>query len=528
MQRPGVIVAVAIGLTALVAPIWWSVHLAWRQSLAAAENRLRYNARDVDRRAEETRNQMLGGEQVLKKANLAPCSPGEIDLMRQIALVSSYLQFVARIEGDNLICTSLGTVGPIPVGPVTLTSEYGIDERLNVKIPIGTGESFYIFSSDGFAFSVHPDLPIDTSTEGPDVSLAIFVPSSAAHLQITGFGPHLRPEWFRVIPKGGETAFVDQGFVISIVRSAQGDFAVVAAAPASYVHRRVARFAMLYVPLGVVCGIALAWAVFYIARRSLSMSSVLRAAAHRREFFVEYQPIVEVDTRRWIGAEALVRWRRPGKVVQPDLFIPMAEETEVISLITNCVAAIVAADLPRFVSIEPDFKVTMNLSPSDLRSTATLTTLENILRVAGVRPANLEIEATERSFIHGEEIQDIIRKIRSLGISVAIDDFGTGYSSLLYLQNLDLDILKIDKAFVDTIGTDGATNGVVLHIIEMAHSLNLGTIAEGVETEEQADFLLQRGVRHAQGWLFGKPMAAESLCDSLLEARALREREISA
>src|SRR5580698_5305513 len=142
MQRPGVIVAVAIGLTALVAPIWWSVHLAWRQSLAAEENRLRYNARDVDRRAEETRNQMLRGEQVLKKANLAPCSPGEIDLMRQIALVSSYLQFVARIDGDNLICTSLGTVGPIPVGPATLTSEYGIDERLNVKIPIGTGESF--------------------------------------------------------------------------------------------------------------------------------------------------------------------------------------------------------------------------------------------------------------------------------------------------------------------------------------------------------------------------------------------------
>ena len=412
---------------------------------------------------------------------------------------------------------------------MTLTSEYGYDERLNVKIPIGSGigsgESFYIFSSGGFAFSVHPDLPIDTTTEGPDVSLAIFVPSSAAHVQITGFGPHLRPEWFRVIPKGGETAFVDQGFVISIVRSAQGDFAVVAAAPASYVHRRVARFALFYVPLGVLCGLALAWAVFYVARRSLSMSAVLRAAAHRREFFVEYQPIVEMDTRRWIGAEALVRWRRPGKVVQPDLFIPMAEETGIVTLITDCVAAIVAVDLPQFVSIEPDFKVTMNVSALDLRSTATLTTLENILRISGARPANLEIEATEHSFIHGEEIQDTIGKIRSMGISVAIDDFGTGYSSLLYLQNLDLDILKIDKAFVDTIGTDGATHEVVLHIIEMAHSLNLGTIAEGVETEEQANFLLHRGVRRAQGWLFGKPMPAESLCDSLLGARAMRERK---
>jgi sensor c-di-GMP phosphodiesterase-like protein len=524
MHRPtGVAVAVAVGLTALVAPIWLSINLAWRQSLAAEEARVRYNARDVSRRAEETRNQMLAGINLLKEANLPPCSPAEINLMRQIHLISSYVQDVARIEGDNLICTSLGTVGPIPVGPAVLTSEHGYDERLNVKVPLGNGHPIDIFSRDGFAFTAHPNLAIDTRTQGPDVSIAIFVPSSATHVQITGSGPQLRPEWFHAVAKGGESCFADQGYVICIVRSLEGDFAVVAAAPELYVHRRVARFAFLYVPLGVLCGLALGWAVVYIARRSFSMSTVLRAAARRHEFFVEYQPIVEMDTRRWVGAEALVRWRRPGRVVPPDLFIPVAEETGVIALITNCVAAIVAADLPKFVSIDPDFTVTMNLSAADLRSQATLVTLEDMLRIARARPGNLEIEATERSFLHGEEVRDVIAKIRSMGISVAIDDFGTGYSSLLYLQNLALDIIKIDKAFIETIGTDGATNGVVLHIIDMAHSLNLGLIAEGVETEEQAALLLQRGVRRAQGWLFGKPMPATSLCESLLEARSSGE-----
>ena len=235
-----------------------------------------------------------------------------------------------------------------------------------------------------------------------------------------------------------------------------------------------------------------------------------------------------MSSRRWIGAEALVRWRRAGRIIRPDSFIPVAEESGAITLITECVASIVAADLPHFLAIDPDFQVAINLSPADLRSQTTLDMLKEILRAEGARPANLGIEATERGFLQEAEVHDHMGTIRSMGISVAIDDFGTGYSSLSRLQHLPLDTLKIDKSFVDTIGTDGVTSGVVPHIIEMAHSLKLEMVAEGVETEEQAGFLRQQGVRYAQGWLFARPMAIDKLCESLGRATPAQKQEIPA
>jgi sensor c-di-GMP phosphodiesterase-like protein len=193
----------------------------------------------------------------------------------------------------------------------------------------------------------------------------------------------------------------------------------------------------------------------------------------------------------------------------------VAEESGVITWITACVAEIVAADMPTLLKIDPDFVVAINLSVPDLRSAQTVELLKSMLKVKGVQSANIKVEATERGFLQGVEARDVLALIRALGIEVAIDDFGTGYSSLSCLQTLGLDALKIDKSFVDTVGTDGATSQVVAHIIHMAHSLNLLMVAEGVETEAQAHFLREGGVQFAQGWLFGKPMSLSSLCAEL-------------
>jgi sensor c-di-GMP phosphodiesterase-like protein len=194
----------------------------------------------------------------------------------------------------------------------------------------------------------------------------------------------------------------------------------------------------------------------------------------------------------------------------------------VIPLITACVARIVAADLPSFVKIDPNFMVAINLSAADLRSAKTVEILKELLRVSRARPANVKVEATERGFLQGEEARTTLDAIHQLGIEIAIDDFGTGYSSLSCLQTLGIDALKIDKSFVENIGTDGATSNVVPHIISMAHSLKLIMVAEGVESEAQAHFLTRRGVHYAQGWLFGRPMNLAAFCSALRSRKSER------
>jgi sensor c-di-GMP phosphodiesterase-like protein len=244
----------------------------------------------------------------------------------------------------------------------------------------------------------------------------------------------------------------------------------------------------------------------------------LRSAARHNDFFVEYQPVVDLSNRRCVGAEALVRWRRGEAIISPGSFIPLAEESGVITLVTQSVLRTVARDLPRFLELNPDFRVAINLTATDLRSPSTIPALEELLRSSGASVRNLVIEVTEHSFLQDPGTRAIISEMRGLGIHIAMDDFGTGYSSLSCIQRLALDALKIDKAFVEAIGTEGATSEVVSLIIKMAHSLNLAIVAEGVETESQCGFLQSQGVRFGQGWLFGRPQHVNDLCSDLQAA----------
>jgi sensor c-di-GMP phosphodiesterase-like protein len=516
----GIAVAIAVGAAAIAAPILISVRLAWRQSIAYEEGRVLSYARDSLRRADETGQAMLDAQIQLSKSGYPPCSPQEIDMMRRIDLTSAYLQAVGRIAGNNLICTSLGTKEPIPVGPPSLISAAGSEDRLNVRLPLTNNQPVAIVSKHGIALIISPDLLLDTATEGPDVSLSMFIPSSKLNNRVVASRGQILPEWYRDIPRGSTATFVEAGHVVSVARSASSDVAVVAAAPQTYVIREVRHFTVIFVPIGILCGLALAWTVVYVSRAQLSLPSVLRGAARRREFFVEYQPVVELDSRRWIGAEALVRWKRAGQVVGPNQFIPAAEQSGMIPLITRCVAEIVAADLPHMLEIDPDFCMSINLSAVDLRSDETRDLLVRTVLDADANARNLQVEVTELGFLEGEENRGLIQSIRALGIHVAIDDFGTGYSSLSRLETLGPDSLKIDKSFVDAIGKDGVTSHVVQHIIEMGHALQLTLVAEGVETEAQAEFLRARAVRYAQGWLFGKPMPLKDLCGALATQQA--------
>jgi len=296
------------------------------------------------------------------------------------------------------------------------------------------------------------------------------------------------------------TTFVDRGCAVAVVRSDRYYIATIAALPVSYMLAQTRATTKILLAAGLLAGIALALITLYLARMQMAMPAVIRTALKRREFFLHYQPIVDLRTRQWVGAEALIRWRRRGgEMVRPDLFIHVVEDAGMIQRITQHVVKLVARDVKDLFKRRPDFHIAINLSSDDLRADSTIKLLRQLVSDTHAAPGNLIVEVTERGFIKREPAQRIVRALRTGGIRVAVDDFGTGYSSLAFLESFELDFLKIDKSFVDTMNLDTPTSQVALHIIEMAKSLNLEMIAEGVETEAQGQFLCERGVQFRAG-----------------------------
>ena len=253
----------------------------------------------------------------------------------------------------------------------------------------------------------------------------------------------------------------------------------------------------------------------------LMLETSLRRALERSEFVLHFQPIVDLASGRRTGMETLIRWQHPELgMVSPARFIPLAEETGLIVPIGQWVLEHACRQTKALQEQGfPDLHVSVNLSPRQFRQRDLAQSIAQTLQRVGLRPGCLELEVTEGSVMDNADSSiHTLHQLKSMGVRLSIDDFGTGYSSLSYLKRFPIDSLKVDQSFVRDITSDPDDAAITRAVIALGHSLRLTIVAEGVETQEQLEFLRRHECHQVQGYLLGRPMPA-----NLLPA-ALRER----
>jgi len=243
----------------------------------------------------------------------------------------------------------------------------------------------------------------------------------------------------------------------------------------------------------------------------LAAEQDLRRAIGEDELLVYYQPIVNLSDGSPVGAEALLRWRHPsGEVMAPGQFIGLAEETGLIGPIGDFVAQTACEQVARWNPIAPPGQqaptVHVNLSARQLIDPSLVSRIARILAAAGANPSQLCLELTETAFLVDEaSCLERLKALKTLGVSLCVDDFGTGYSSLSHLTKFPIDVVKIDKSFTEGLGLRERDTAIVESVIALGRALGIVVVAEGVETQAQADRLRALGCHQAQGYLFGRP-----------------------
>ena len=508
LNRRQKIVALAVACASVVVLLsfWGSLHLSGMRAREVEQVRLQRVADIAMTRASKSFDEIGAALASVANLTMRPCSDEHIALMRQSTLESRGVAEIDYFEDGQLKCSSWGMPekgSHIALEKPEFTTENGVDVYPRTPPAAGKGRPMLGLFKDKHRVLVDPAHLADIIAD-PDVQVA--VATSGGKLLGSQNAPNADLVGKLVRDKDNDPSIASADRMQAAV-ARKGELATVGLAPESSMHRQLRNEQLYILPFGFLLAAVAISLLVWLTRSRLSLLGEMAQALKNREFIVHYQPLVRLKDGACVGAEALIRWPRPdGTMMRPDYFIPQAEESGLIEPITDQLVETVVREMRALLLAEPQLHIAINVCASDIQTGRLLGVLARALDGSGIGAGQIWLEATERGFIDVAAARDALERARAMGFSVAIDDFGTGYSSLAYLPNLPVDALKIDKSFIDTIGGETVTSSVTSHIIAMAQTLKLAIIAEGVETQLQADYLRVRDVEYGQGWLFSKAL----------------------
>jgi len=490
--------------------------LIGRESILSATNsRLEDYADRLVQREEAITREVITTITEANASPYPPCSDQDIVLLRRLTFSARYLKDVGRINQNNFLCsaTTGRLAAPIPMLPPDIAFPSGsmIYRSYPLRVPEGDHAEIAAFRNADIVVS--PDGFIDYPQQPIRYSAGVVGPSKANPSQkailagIANTGP---------VPPGvlESDRMVRNGGILYRARCSRiFPVCAVTEIPLDDVWRGNRALLSVYAAAGGLAGISCAMALMMVGRKRRSHTNQLKRAILKGRLSVVYQPIVELDTHRIVGAEALARWTdEDGESIRPETIIALAEAEGFVSEITRFVVTRSLEETRPIFESNPQFRLHINLAPSDLTDPRLLLLLDEKLPNSLIRPAGLAFEFPERATSDREVAAAAIRRLRERGHAIFIDDFGSGYSNLAHLTELNVDGIKINRSFIATIGTESVTASIIPQILAVAKALELKVVVQGIEREDQASyFASENPVMLGQGWFFGLPVAAKGL-----------------
>lgn len=442
----------------------------------------------------------------LQPLSLSPCASVAADLTSRAAFSLNVRAFLL-VENGNATCSS--ATGEMNVPIKQLVPQVDISKKLDIEILPGTP---MMPQKPAFALWVRSPLLENRGVfTSINASLMPWLLYSSRQNQFSGIA----------LATNGTaiSTFSSHPQPTSMLKRTPIRTATVHGVPLSiylYGDEWTAESIQFSLLMGAVCGLLTGLLCYYVLSVRLRPGKEITSAIKRNQFYVVYQPVVDAESMQIRGVEVLMRWKHPtAGEIPPDAFINFAEAQQLIVPLTRHLFQLIAHDAPVLKKLlPPGAKLGINIAPAHLLAESFQQDLKDLSRMLPANYFQLVLEITERDMLSQHHAVKLFEWLHHEGYEIAIDDFGTGHSALIYLERYAFDYLKIDRGFINAIGTETVTSPVLDAVLTLARKMSLVTVAEGVETQEQANWLRDHGVNFMQGYWISRPLTLEKLLEA--------------